>query len=98
MENKPETSKQTFKVFGRSGHSCTLIKVNRKKYLLSFVSPYMKCGYSEGTETIGFVDPSGGPFISVGTPLKEYNTKLPDKKISSINWEENSKYYVIEIN
>lgn len=84
-------------MFGRGGHSCTLIKLNRKRYLLSFVSHHIRCGYSEGTETVDYIDPSAGPFISVGTPLKEYNKKLPDKKITSINWEENSECYVIEI-
>lgn len=97
MKNKSETSKQTFKIFGRSGHSCTLTKLNRKRYLLSFVLPYIRCGYGEDTETIEYVDPSGGPFISVDTSLKEYNTKLPDKKISSIRWALDGKYYVIEI-
>lgn len=97
MKNKSETSKQTFKIFGRSGPSCTLIRLNRKRYLLSFILPYIRCGYSEDAETIEYVDPCGGPFISVGTPLKEYNTKLPNKKITSINWAADGKYYVIEI-
>jgi hypothetical protein len=38
-----------------------------------------------GVPQIEFVDPSGGPFINVGTSLREYHPKLPDKKIVSID-------------
>lgn len=37
-----------------------------------------------GHPDLEFVDPSGGPFISVGTSLREYHSNLPDKKIDSI--------------
>jgi len=73
---------EPFKIIGRYGHSCTLTKLKPKKYLISFVSPIISFG---GVPQIEFVDPSGGPFISVGTSLRGYHPKLPDKKIVSID-------------
>jgi hypothetical protein len=77
---------EPFKIIGRYGHSCTLTKLKPKKYLISFVNPIISFG---GAPQIEFVDPSGGPFISVGTSLQEYHPKLPDKKIVSIERNEN---------
>lgn len=72
---------EPFKIVGRNGHSCTLTKLKPKQYLISFVEPMVRFG---GHPDLEFVDPSGGPFISVGTSLREYHSNLPDKKIDSI--------------
>jgi hypothetical protein len=77
---------EPFKIMGRNGHSCTLTKLKPKKYLMTFVNPVARFGRDENG--ISFVDPSGGPFISVGTSLQEYHPKLPDKKIVSIDRNE----------
>ena len=77
---------EPFKIIGRSGHSCTLTKLKPKKYLLSFVNPMV---HFDGVPQIEFVDPSGGPSINVGTSLREYHPKLPDKKIVAIERNEN---------
>ena len=82
---------EPFKIMGRYGHSCTLTKLKPKKYLISFVNPVARFGSDENG--ISFVDPSGGPFISVGTSLREYHPKLPNKKIVSI--ERNDKLLII---
>ena len=75
---------------GRNGHSCTLTKLKPKRYLISFVEPVIRFG---GVPDLEFIDPSGGPFINVGTSLREYHPKLPDKKIVSI--ERNDKLLII---
>lgn len=36
-----------------------------------FVLEYMRVGYRENKESIEFIDPSGGPFISVGNKLSD---------------------------
>jgi hypothetical protein len=81
---------EPFKIMGRYGHSCTLTKLKPKRYLISFVNPIISFG---GHPDLEFVDPSGGPFISVGTSLREYHPKLPNKKIVSI--ERNDKLLII---
>ncbi len=75
---------------GRNGHSCTLTKLKPKRYLISFVEPVIRFG---GVPDLEFIDPSGGPFINVGTPLREYHPKLPNKKIVAI--ERNDKLLII---
>ena len=77
---------EPFKIMGRNGHSCTLTKLKPKKYLISFVNPVARFGGDENE--ISFIDPSGGPYISVGTSLKEYHPKLPNKAVVSIERNE----------
>lgn len=88
---------EPFKIIGRYGHSCTLTKLKPKKYLISFVQPVIRYGFSEDQNTLSFIDPSGGPFISVGTSLKEYNSKLPDKPIISIVRDDETGITVIDL-
>lgn len=75
---------EPFKIIGRNGHSCTLTKLKPKKYLVSFTNPVFRLGFDEDPYTLSYIDPSGGPFISVGSSLREYHPKLPDKKITAI--------------
>jgi hypothetical protein len=81
---------EPFKIMGRNGHSCTLTKLKPKRYLISFVNPVVRFG---GVPDLEFIDPSGGPFINIGTSLREYHPKLPDKKIVYI--ERNEKLLII---
>lgn len=37
---------------------------------------YMRAGYFDDNKTIAFVDPSGGPFLHVGTTLEENKKKI----------------------
>jgi hypothetical protein len=52
---------------------------------------YYRIGYNED-KTINFVDPSGGPFIQVGTELGRYFEDGIERKIKSINIIEGKKY------
>jgi|688.fasta_scaffold413380_2 hypothetical protein len=88
---------EPFKIIGRNGHSCTLTKLKPKKYLLSFVHASVRWGYKEDSTEIDFVDPSGGPFISVGTSLRDLHPKLPDKEIVSITVDNDIKVTIIDI-
>ena len=88
---------EPFKIIGRNGHSCTLTKLKPKKYLISFVQPMVRYGYNEDMTEIDFVDPSGGPSISVGTSLRELHPKLPDKKVTAITVDKETKVTVIDL-
>lgn len=88
---------EPFKIMGRHGHSCTLTKLKPKKFLLSFVQPIVRYGYNEDMTEINFVDPSGGPSISIGTSLRELHPKLPDKKVTAITVDKETKVTVIDL-
>lgn len=34
---------------------------------------YMRIGYEEDNKIINFIDPSGGPFLSIGSEIKNIN-------------------------
>ncbi len=49
---------------------------------------FMRFGFKKTPDAITFVDPSGGPFISVGTKLSDYSEDLPSKTIRRIEMGE----------
>lgn len=80
--------KQTsFDVVGRYGYSCTFVEVDKNTFKLIIHSKLCRFGgfaADSDKEGLSFVDPSGGPFIAIDTPLKEYHHKLPNKIIKKI--------------
>lgn len=62
----------------RYGDIHILEKIEDKKYKFLPSDNYMRCGLTEYKNKYHFVDPSGGPFISVGSILPEVNSKVKD--------------------
>lgn len=62
----------------RYGDIHILEKIGDKKYKFLPSDNYMRCGLTEDKNKYHFVDPSGGPFISVGSILPEVNSKVKD--------------------
>lgn len=62
----------------RYGDIHILEKIEDKKYKFLPSDNYMRCGLTEDKNKYHFVDPSGGPFISVGSILPEVNSKVKD--------------------
>ena len=48
---------------------------------------YSRSGYNADNETIEFIDPSGGPYISVGMNLNTYFETKEDMIIKAIEYE-----------
>jgi hypothetical protein len=72
----------------RYGDEYRFEKVNDNTYTIKGDLNYWRFGGKEGQESIddndlGFVDPSGGPFISIGYMIEG----RPVKRISSVNGE-----------
>jgi len=76
-------------ITGRYGDRHTLVE-SESGYNLQFSTKYHRIGFRERDEVgISFVDPSGGPFISVGEVLEELHDKLPKGlKIKTIEYVE----------
>ena len=62
----------------RYGDIHILEKIEDKKYKFLPSDNYMRCGLTEDKNKYHFVDPSGGPFISVGSILAEVTSKVKD--------------------
>ena len=62
----------------RYGDIHILEKIEDKKYKFLPSNNHMRCGLTEDRNKYYFVDPSGGPFISVGSILPEVNSKVKD--------------------
>lgn len=64
-------------------------------------SPYVRAGYTtDETPSLSFIDPAGGPFITVGASLDEYNNKLPKrviKEIKRLEFDEDDEYIEYEL-
>lgn len=72
MQNKKENN--TFPLFNRDGDNVYLEELKPNKYLLHTPSQHMRVIYSDrNKDLIMAIDPSGGPFISVGDPITEIN-------------------------
>ena len=71
-----------------------LTKIDDNRYRLQTESGFCRFGgfsdehVAAGREGFSFVDPAGGPFISVGHPLKELHAELPDSRITKITTED----------
>lgn len=56
------------------------------------------CGMSRNEDgSLYHVDPSGGPFVSVGTNLKVLAKDLPDAKITAIEFDKEEDAYKLSI-
>lgn len=73
-----------YEIKGRYGISCTLRQESRNRWKLRVKSGMCRFGLSNDPESLGFVDPSGGPFIALGDPLHRYHRDLPKVKITKI--------------
>lgn len=72
MSNKKENN--TFPLFNRDGDNVYLEELKPNKYLLHTPSQYMGVINSDrNKDLIIAIDPSGGPFISIGNPITEIN-------------------------
>lgn len=72
MSNKKENN--TFPLFNRDGDNVYLEELKPNKYLLHTPSQYMRViNSSRNKDLIMAIDPSGGPFISIGNPITEIN-------------------------
>ena len=72
MSNKKENN--TFPLFNRDGDNVYLEEIKPNKYLLHTPPQYMRViNSSRNKDLIMAIDPSGGPFISIGNPIIEIN-------------------------
>lgn len=69
---------EIIKLKSRYGDTHKLEKIEEKKYKFLPSDEYMRVGLTEDRNKYYFVDPSGGPFISVGSILPEVNSKVKD--------------------
>jgi hypothetical protein len=69
---------ETIELKSRYGDIHILEKIEDKKYKFLPSDNYMRCGLTDDKNKYHFVDPSGGPFISVGSILPEVNSKVKD--------------------
>lgn len=69
---------ETIELKSRYGDIHKLEKIEEKKYKFLPSDEYMRVGLTEEINKYYFVDPSGGPFISVGSILPEVNSKVKD--------------------
>ena len=72
MSDKKEN--MTYPLFNRDGDNVYLEELKPNKYLLHTPSQYMRViNSSRNKDLIMAIDPSGGPFISIGNPITEIN-------------------------
>ena len=76
----------SYPIKGRHGHSMTFYEQEDGRYRVELTgecSAYTRFGFDEGP-VYRFVDPPGGPFVSVGQHLDDFNREAPKKKITAI--------------
>lgn len=81
-------------VYNIHGHygtkTCQIVDIDDTRYRLQLVDDFCRFGgfndadIAAGKTGCAYVDPSGGPFMSVGGSLNAYHKKLPDKPITKI--------------
>ena len=74
----------THQIKGRYGISCTIRQESKNRWAFRTKSGMCRFGLSDDPESLGFVDPSGGPFIALGDSLNYYHRDLPAVKIAKI--------------
>lgn len=82
------------KLRNRYGDCYDFKKIDENKYVIVGDLKYWRYGGQEGQEDVdydnlGFVDPSGGPFIGIGS-------KIEDRKITRIWIDDNCVYFEVE--
>jgi hypothetical protein len=71
--------------YNRYGDDIIFEKLEDNKiHMYGFV--YYRTGYNEEGSALDFVDPAGGPYISVGTNLKNYFKSKKDMIVKSIEY------------
>ena len=76
------------KLHSRLGNNNHLELINDKTYVLKTTYPYVRVGYlDDSRDSAKFIDPSGGPMISVGD-------KLGESKVKSIDWIKGTGYTI----
>ncbi len=75
----------TIPIRGRYGISCKLKKLSKNKFKFQSTEGLIRFGgLKDNPKEIGFVDPSGGPMLSVGDELPNISTALPHERITKI--------------
>lgn len=77
------------KLYNRYNIDVTIERLKKTNWVLSIKDEFFRTGgFSEGDDRKGlsFVDPSGGPFISVDSFLSEYSKDLPGCLITQISF------------
>jgi hypothetical protein len=69
--------KDKYVLHNRYGDLIQLVKQDKNLYLLDGDLDYMRVGFNND-KTIEFVDPSGGPFMQVGTKLDNFTIETID--------------------
>lgn len=74
----------------RHGDEYTFVRLNENEYAIKGELKYWRFGGREGQQRVdftnlGYVDPSGGPFISIGM-------KIEDREIINISADGNLDY------
>ena len=68
---------KVIKLHSRSGNNNYLELIKDSTYALKVTYPYVRVGYLDGDRNSAkFIDPSGGPMITVGEVLEETKTKV----------------------
>lgn len=79
----------SFPIKGRHGPSMVFHEQEDGTYYVELVGEcreHSRCGFvqSPGGIIYRFIDPSGGPFVSIGHYLNDFNREAPKKKITAI--------------
>jgi hypothetical protein len=80
-----------YNIYGRYGkRTCVVSDIDESRYRLQIDEDFCRFGgfndkdTASGASGYSFVDPSGGPFVSVGSPLNSLHAELPAKRITKI--------------
>lgn len=81
-------------MMNRNGTEYNFVKVSENTYTISGALEYWRYGGQNGQDHIdydnlGFVDPSGGPFIGIGYPIE-------GRKVSRIRMVFDTIYFEVE--
>jgi len=82
--------KNEYIFFNRYNESVKMIK-NGDKYRLEMESDYYRVGFGDSETDIHFIDPSGGPFLAIGS-------KFFDFTINDISKTENGFLFTLKEN
>lgn len=80
---------ENIRLHSRYGNEYSLKHIGESQYAFEGNSEYMRVGQNEDG-TINFIDPEGGPFMSIGGLIE-------DKTIRSIYFDKNVCKWVIEM-
>lgn len=85
------------KILSRYGKSRIFVEVDKDTWSVHFDDTrHVGCSRNDDGSLYSF-DPSGGPFISLETNLYKYvSPKLPDRKIESIEWNDQG-FYILNL-